>query len=198
MSVNDNRLINISVNPNVLDLCELIPEVKVDNGRMEGLDIIDKVREVSNGFNPEVRGSLRPNGHKDLELREWEKNILVHLNSDKTLYVKFKLFKRDIYCLALVDTGNLVKGTLVSSEFWKMIGGKMLEESNARVNTAEKGGKGLRVLGKGERIKFYLDGLYPRFEVEPIVIEGLNHAVNFVNFFVNRKCLSPEQRRKCN
>ena len=62
------------------------------------------------------------------------------------------LFKRDIYGLAPVDTGNLVKGTLVSSEFWKMIGGKMLEESNARVNTAEKGGKGLRVLGKGERI----------------------------------------------
>ena len=145
LNVNNNHLINISVNPNVLDLCELIPEVKVDNVRTEVLDIIDKVREVSNGFNPEVRGSLRPNGHKDLELREWEKNILVHLNSDKTLYVKFKLFKRDIYCLALVDTGNLVKGTLVSSEFWKMIGGKMLEESNARVNMVEKGGKGLRV-----------------------------------------------------
>ena len=55
----------------------------------------------------------------------------------------------------------------------------MLEESNARVNTAEKGGKGLRVLGKGERIRFYLDGLGQRFEVEPIVIEGLNHAENF-------------------
>ena len=87
----------------------------------------------------------------------------------KTSYVKFKLFKRDIYGLALVDTGNLVKGTLVSSEFWRMIGGKMLEESNARVNTAEKGRKGLRVLGKGERIWFYLDGLDRRFEVEPIV-----------------------------
>jgi len=60
----------------------------------------------------------------------------------------------------------------------------MLEESNARVHTAEKGGKGLRVLGKGERIKFYLDGLDRRFEVEPIVIEGLNHAVNFgIEFF---------------
>ena len=46
----------------------------------------------------------------------------------------------------------------MSSEFWKMIGGKMLEEINASVHTAEKGGKGLRVLGKGERIKFYLDG----------------------------------------
>ena len=67
--------------------------------------------------------------------------------------MKFKLFKWDIYGLALVDTGNLVKGTLVSSEFWKMIGGKMLEESNASVHTAEKSGKGLRVLGKGERIK---------------------------------------------
>ena len=55
--------------------------------------------------------------------------------------MKFKLFKRNIYGLALVDTGNLVKGTLVSSEFWKMIGEKMLEESNARVYMAEKPGK---------------------------------------------------------
>ena len=59
----------------------------------------------------------------------------------------------------------------------------MLEESNARVNTAEKGGKGLRVIGKGERIKFYLDGLDRKFEVEPNC-EGLNHAVNFgIEFF---------------
>ena len=55
----------------------------------------------------------------------------------------------------------------------------MLEESDVRVHTAEKGGKGLRVLGKGERIKFYLDGLKHRFEVELMVIEGLNHALNF-------------------
>ena len=60
----------------------------------------------------------------------------------------------------------------------------MSEESNPRVHTAEKGGKGLKVLGKGEKIKFYLDGLDRRFEVEPIVIEGLNHAVNFgIEFF---------------
>ena len=64
----------------------------------------------------------------------------------------------------------------------------MSEESNARVNTAEKGGKGLRVLGKGEKIKFYLDGLDCRFEVEQIVIEVLNHGVNFgIKFFCQQE-----------
>ena len=47
----------------------------------------------------------------------------------------------------------------MSREFWKMAGGKMLEKSDNRVCTAEKGGKGLRVLGKGEKMKFYLDRL---------------------------------------
>ena len=37
-----------------------------------------------------------------------------------------------------------MKGTLVSSEFWKIIGGKMLEESNTRVHKAEKGSTGER------------------------------------------------------
>ena len=88
LNVNNNCLINISVNPNVLDSCELILEVEVDNVRTEVLDIIDKVKEVSNDFNLEVRGSFRPNCQRNLELREWEKNILVHLNS-------FNLVERD-------------------------------------------------------------------------------------------------------
>ena len=60
----------------------------------------------------------------------------------------------------------------------------MLERSNAKVSKVEKVGKGLKVLGKGEKLKFYLDGLDRVFEVESIVIEGLNHAVNFgIEFF---------------
>ena len=73
--------------------------------------------------------------------------------------MKYKLCKRDIYGLALVDIG-----TMVSSEFWDTIGGKMIEKSDARVSTAEKRGKGL---GKGEKMKFYLDELDQIFEVEP-------------------------------
>ena len=41
LNVHNNRLIDISVNPNVLDSCKLIPEVKVNNVRTEVLDIID-------------------------------------------------------------------------------------------------------------------------------------------------------------
>ena len=76
-------------------------------------------------FNPEVRDSFRPQGELMKNMKEWERAVLMSLNSinrrerddRKTSYVKYKLCKRDIYGLALVDTGNLVRGPLVSSEF---------------------------------------------------------------------------------
>ena len=42
-----------------------------------------------------------------------------------TSYVRYKLFKHDVYGLALEDIGNLVKSILVSSEFLEMIGGQI-------------------------------------------------------------------------
>ena len=82
-------------------------------------------------FNPEVTDSLRPQGELTRDMKEWERIVLMSLNNInrrekddcKTSYVKYKLCKRDIYGLSLVDTGNLVRGTLVSSEFWDTIGG---------------------------------------------------------------------------
>ena len=47
------------------------------------------------------------------------------------------------------------------------MGEKMSGKRNICMGTAEKGGKGLKVLGKGENIKFYLDGLDWVFKVEP-------------------------------
>ena len=76
MNVVNNRLLNISVNPKVHESCELVPKVRDDKVRTEVIDNIDNVKKVSNDFNPEVRGSLRPNGHKELKLIEWERNIL--------------------------------------------------------------------------------------------------------------------------
>ena len=83
-------------------------------------------------FNPEVKNSIRPKGKWGTDMKDKEKVILMNLNNmnqierddRKTSSKKFKLLKDDIYGLALVDTGNLVKGTLVSSEFWNTIGEK--------------------------------------------------------------------------
>ena len=65
--------------------------------------------------------SLKPQGELGKDMKDWEKVAMMNLKSmnklEKTSYVKYKLFKPDIYGLALVDTGNLVTGTLVSSEF---------------------------------------------------------------------------------
>ena len=52
------------------DSCKLVLEVKDYKVRMEELDNIDSVKKVSNDFNPELRGSLRPNRHKEPEPRE--------------------------------------------------------------------------------------------------------------------------------
>ena len=47
----------------------------------------------------------------------------VSQNKGLPAYARFKIFRREIYGLALVDTGNLVKATLVSKEFWDEVSG---------------------------------------------------------------------------
>ena len=55
-------------------------------------------------------------------------------------YARFKIYRREIYGLALVDTGNIVRATLVSKKFWDEISGDIEEEWNFRVGTADKDG----------------------------------------------------------
>ena len=97
LNVDNNRLINISVNQNVLNSCESI-RARPDSGDRTNIsEIRDTISERSRVFNPEVSGSLRPNGQLNTRLREWEENILLHLNNvnmveidhRKTSYVKF-------------------------------------------------------------------------------------------------------------
>ena len=101
----------------------------------------DELINVSNLFNFRQDSFMNLNSMVKLEI------------DDYTIFnVKYKLFKHDIYGLALADTGNLVKGTLVSKEFWEMIGGNMSGKSNISVDTVEKGGRGLKVLEQGKTI----------------------------------------------
>ena len=62
-----------------------------------------------------------PQGKLEANMINGEENLILRLNNMnkiekdncKTSYVNYKLFKHDAYGLALVDTGNLVKGTLL-------------------------------------------------------------------------------------
>ena len=50
----------------------------------------------------------------------------------KTSYARFKVKQRNIFGLALVDTGNLVHTSIVSGGFWDAIGGKISKTMDFR------------------------------------------------------------------
>ena len=71
-----------------------------------------------------------------------------------------------------------MKSTLVSKEFWDLMGGKVTLKCDLRVGTAEK------EIGKGEEFKFFLEGIDKTFTVHSVVIEGLSHNLNLgMNFW---------------
>ena len=69
LNVDNNRLINISVNQNVLNSCESI-RARPDSGSRTNIsELRDKISERSRDFDPEMRDSLRPNGQQSVRLR---------------------------------------------------------------------------------------------------------------------------------
>ena len=62
-------------------------------------------------FNLEVIGSLKPQGELGKKVKSWEEDFIMNLNNmnrskednHRTSYVHYKLLKRDINGLALVD-----------------------------------------------------------------------------------------------
>ena len=86
--------------------------------------------------------------------------------------------QRNIFGLALIDTGNLVHTSIVSGEFWEAIGGRINKTMDYKVGTADGQSKGLQVLGLGEPWPIYLEGIEECYLLEPLVIRGLSHSVN--------------------
>ena len=78
----------------------------------------------------------------------------------KPAYARFKVKQRNIFGLALIDTGNLVHSSIVSAEFWEAIGGKINHAMDYKVGTADGQSKGLQVLGIGEPWLIFLAGLH--------------------------------------
>ena len=93
-------------------------------------------------------------------------------------YAKFKMKQRNIFGLALIDSGNLVHSSIVSADFWEAIGGKLDHAMDYRVGTADGQSQGLQVLGIGEPWPIFLEGMEECFILNPLVIKGLSHSVN--------------------
>ena len=94
------------------------------------------------------------------------------------VYAKFKMKQRNIFGLALIDSGNLVHSSIVSAEFWEAIGGKLDQVMDYRVGTADGQSQGLQVLGIGGSWPIFLEGMEECFILNPLVIKGLSHSVN--------------------
>ena len=74
----------------------------------------------------------------------------LYITRKKTLYTRFKVKQRNLFGLALIDTGNLVHSAILSGEFWQAIGGKISNSMDCKVGTADGQSKGLQMLGIGE------------------------------------------------
>ena len=72
------------------------------------------------------------------------------IEKKKTSFAQFKVKQRNLFRLALIDTGNLVHSMIVSVKFCESIGGKISNSMDYKVGTAHSQSKGLQVLGIGE------------------------------------------------
>ena len=102
---------------------------------------------------------------------------------------RFKVKQRNLFGLALIDSGNIVHSTLVSGEFWEAIGGKICSSMDKKVGTADNQSEGLQVLGVGEPWPIYLEGVEECYILESLVIQGLSHSVNLGISFLTRNNL---------
>ena len=97
--------------------------------------------------------------------------------------------QRNLFGLALIDTGNLVHSAIVSGEFWEAIGGKINSSMDYKVGTADGQSERLQVLDIGEPWPIYLEGIKECYILEPLVIRGLSHNVHLGISFLTKNNL---------
>ena len=90
----------------------------------------------------------------------------------KASFACFKVKQRNIFGLELMNTGNLVHSAIVSGDFWESIGGNISKAMDHKVGAAEGQSEGLQVIGVGEPLPIYLDGMKECYVLEPLGIRG--------------------------
>ena len=103
--------------------------------------------------------------------------------------------QQNIFRLALIDTGNLVYSAIVSGAFWESKGCKISSSVDYKVGTADGQSDGLQVLGEGEPLPIYLEGMEKCYILEPLVIRGLSHSLYLGIYFLTKHKLKFAHKR---
>ena len=86
--------------------------------------------------------------------------------------------QRNLFGLALINTGSLVHSAIISGKFWEPIGWKISNSMDYKEGTADSQSEGLQVLGVGEPWPICLEEMGECYILEPMVIQGLSHSRN--------------------
>ena len=105
-------------------------------------------------------------------------------------YIRVKVSQKELWALALVDSGNTCSRVLVSEEFFHLIGGEYLHRDSRMLSTAKQGSKGLEVTGQMKPVKYYFEGMSTPFTISPWVVRGLSHPMNIGLSFLQEKNVS--------
>ncbi|MGB0246440.1 MAG: reverse transcriptase domain-containing protein [Paracoccaceae bacterium] len=98
-------------------------------------------------------------------------------------YVRTKIYKRNILCKTLIDSGNLF-GDLISEKFAKLLNLPIFG-SQRTVGTASAKGS-VTIMGKTKPIFVYLEGIHGHCQIEPYVVKDLAHCLNLGETFLRR------------
>ena len=122
--------------------------------------------------------------HEVSSLQYRENNLSIQKR--KTSFAYFKVKQRNIFGLALIDTGSLVHSAIVSGDFCESIGGKISSPMDHWVGTVDGQSKGLQVIEVGESWLIYLEEMEDSYVLMPLVIQGLSHSVNLGMSFLQK------------
>ena len=121
------------------------------------------------------------------KVQAWQCRVnYLRIQKKKISFACSKVKQRNIFGLALIDTGNLVHSVIVSGDFWESIGGKISSPMDNRVGTADGQRGALQVLRVGEPCPIFLEGMEECYVLEPLVIRGLSHSVNLGIAFLQK------------
>ena len=104
--------------------------------------------------------------------------------SREKLFVRVKIYKRDVICRALIDSGNMF-GCIMSESFRKKLGIPIVDHEKPEVGTVNKSGT-LKILGRTGPVSFFIENIQASMTIQPWVAEGVRHPLNLGREFLSQ------------